>query len=149
MLERAEKVPRISPMRGAVGPAEGRARVDLATRCRLVAHHGMADMMANHVSARVPDEDDAFLIDPHGMMQGEITAASCFGLVAPARTPPAVVAEVNAGVVAVLCRPGIERLMVEQGADPVGDTPEQFADYLDSEIRRWSAIVRASGASVD
>jgi ribulose-5-phosphate 4-epimerase/fuculose-1-phosphate aldolase len=76
MLENAEKVLKISPMRDRVSPAEWKARVDLAACYRLVAHYGMADMMANHVSARVPDEDNAFLINPYGMMYEEITASS-------------------------------------------------------------------------
>ena len=39
--------------------------------------------------------------------------------------------------------------MVDQGADPMGNTPQEFAAYLDSEINRWAVIVRASGAMVD
>jgi len=55
---------------------EWQARVDLAACYRLVAHYGMADMMANHISSRVPGEDDAFLINAYGMMYEEITASS-------------------------------------------------------------------------
>jgi ribulose-5-phosphate 4-epimerase/fuculose-1-phosphate aldolase len=51
------------------------ARVDLAACYRLVELYGMADMMANHISVRVPDEEDAFLINPYGMMYEEITAS--------------------------------------------------------------------------
>jgi ribulose-5-phosphate 4-epimerase/fuculose-1-phosphate aldolase len=58
----------LQSMKGRVSAAEWQARVDLAACYRLVAHYGMADMMANHVSARVPDEDNAFLINAYGMM---------------------------------------------------------------------------------
>lgn len=54
--------------------AEWQARVDLAACYRLIEHYGMADMMANHISARVPGEE-AFLINPYGMMYEEITAS--------------------------------------------------------------------------
>lgn len=50
--------------------------MDLAACYRLIARYGMADMMANHISARVPGEDGAFLINAYGMMYEEITASS-------------------------------------------------------------------------
>jgi ribulose-5-phosphate 4-epimerase/fuculose-1-phosphate aldolase len=66
----------IESMRGRCTAAEWQARVDLAACYRLVAIYGMSDMMANHISARVPDEDGAFLINAYGMMYEEITASS-------------------------------------------------------------------------
>ena len=63
-------------MKNRVSAAEWKARVDLAACYRLVAHYGMSDMMANHVSAAVPDERNAFLINAYGMMYEEITASS-------------------------------------------------------------------------
>ncbi len=66
---------RIPSMRGRCSDAEWQARVDLAACYRLVELYGMADMMANHISVRVPDEDNAFLINPYGMMYEEITAS--------------------------------------------------------------------------
>ncbi|EHP39717.1 class II aldolase/adducin [Cupriavidus basilensis OR16] len=66
----------ISSMRDQCTDAEWQARVDLAACYRLVELYGMADMMANHISARVPGEDGAFLINAYGMMYEEITASS-------------------------------------------------------------------------
>ena len=66
----------IPSMRDHCSEAEWKARVDLAACYRLVEIYGMADMMANHISARVPGEDDAFLINAYGMMYEEITASS-------------------------------------------------------------------------
>ncbi len=54
--------------------AEWQARVDLAACYRLMAHYGMSDMIANHISLRVPDEEDAFLINAYGLLYEEITA---------------------------------------------------------------------------
>jgi len=65
----------IPSMRGQCSEAEWQARVDLAACYRLVELYGMADMMANHISVRVPDEENAFLINPYGMMYEEITAS--------------------------------------------------------------------------
>ncbi len=70
----------LQSMKGRCSPAEWQARVDLAACYRLVAHYGMADMMANHISARVPGEDNAFLINAYGMMYEEITASSLIKL---------------------------------------------------------------------
>jgi ribulose-5-phosphate 4-epimerase/fuculose-1-phosphate aldolase len=65
----------IPSMKGRCSEAEWQARVDLAACYRLVELYGMADMMANHISCRVPDEEGAFLINPYGMMYEEITAS--------------------------------------------------------------------------
>jgi ribulose-5-phosphate 4-epimerase/fuculose-1-phosphate aldolase len=66
----------IPSMRGQCSEAEWQARVDLAACYRLIEFYGMADMMANHISVRVPDEEGAFLINAYGMMYEEITASS-------------------------------------------------------------------------
>ncbi len=66
----------IGSMKPHCSPAEWQARIDLAACYRLVAHYGMADMMANHISSRVPGEPGAFLINAYGMMYEEITASS-------------------------------------------------------------------------
>ena len=67
---------KLESMQGRCTPAEWQARVDLAACYRLVAIYGMSDMMANHISSRVPGEDGAFLINAYGMMYEEITASS-------------------------------------------------------------------------
>ncbi|KOF52960.1 aldolase [Achromobacter sp. DMS1] len=67
---------RIPSMRPHCSPEEWEARVNLAACYRLVELYGMSDMMANHISARVPGEQNAFLINAYGMMYEEITASS-------------------------------------------------------------------------
>jgi ribulose-5-phosphate 4-epimerase/fuculose-1-phosphate aldolase len=66
----------IASMKGRCSAAEWQARVDLAACYRLVDLYGMSDMMANHISMRVPDEEGAFLINAYGLMYEEITASS-------------------------------------------------------------------------
>ena len=66
----------MNSMRSRCSEAEWDARIDLAACYRLVELYGMSDMMANHISARVPGEDNAFLINPYGMLYEEITASS-------------------------------------------------------------------------
>lgn len=62
--------------REAVSAEEWRARVDLAAAYRLVAMFGWDDLVFTHISARVPGEDGAFLINPYGLLFEEITASS-------------------------------------------------------------------------
>ena len=65
----------IASIQGQVSSEEWQARVDIAACYRLLAHYGMSDMMANHVTLRVPGEPDAFLTNPYGMMYEEMTAS--------------------------------------------------------------------------
>src|SRR5579862_1546237 len=64
-------------VREQVSADEWQKRVDLAACYRLLDLYGMSEMSANHVSTRVPGEDNAFLINPHGMLYDQMHA-SCF-----------------------------------------------------------------------
>ena len=68
--------PQPSSVRGQVSEPEWQARVDLAAAYRLVALYGWDDLIFTHISARVPESDHHFLINPYGMMFDEITASS-------------------------------------------------------------------------
>jgi ribulose-5-phosphate 4-epimerase/fuculose-1-phosphate aldolase len=63
-------------VREGCSDAEWRTRVDLAACYRLVDHFGWSDLLGTHISARVPGEEDAFLINPYGLLFDEITASS-------------------------------------------------------------------------
>jgi ribulose-5-phosphate 4-epimerase/fuculose-1-phosphate aldolase len=67
---------RIPSREKEVSAEEWRVRVDLAAAYRLVAHFRWDDLVFTHISARVPGEGHAFLINPYGMMFDEITASS-------------------------------------------------------------------------
>src|SRR5438132_12613846 len=64
-------------VREQVSREEWAKRIDLAAAYRLVRLYGMDEMIANHISTRVPGEDNAFLINPYGMLY-EKMHASCF-----------------------------------------------------------------------
>lgn len=59
-----------------ISEAEWQVRTELAAAYRLVAHFGWDDLIFTHLSARIPDTDHHFLINPYGMMFHEITASS-------------------------------------------------------------------------
>lgn len=63
-------------LKGLVSDAEWSIRVDLAACYRLVALYGWTDLVFTHISARVPDTDHEFLINPYGLMFDEITASN-------------------------------------------------------------------------
>jgi len=66
----------IASLRDKVSPDEWAVRVDLAACYRLVARYGWEDLVFTHITARVPDVEDQFLINPYGMFFDEITASS-------------------------------------------------------------------------
>ena len=76
-------------------------------------------------------------------------AGSWFGFFAPRGTPEAVTMQINKAVNEVLQMPTIEQQMVTQGADPVGGTPAQFAQFIQREHEKWRVIVRESGARAE
>ena len=96
-------------------------------------------------SAAVPDLPT---IEEAGQLKG-FEASSWFGLLAPAATPPEVVARIQVEVARALNTPAIKEKMLAQGAIPSGNTPAEFALLIDSEIRKWALVVKASGAKAD
>lgn len=71
------------------------------------------------------------------------------GVFAPAATPPAIIKRLNAEIVKILNTAEVREKLVALGAEPVGDTPEQFGAYVKAEVIKWSDVVRKSGAKVD
>jgi tripartite-type tricarboxylate transporter receptor subunit TctC len=79
----------------------------------------------------------------------EFEASSWFGLLGPAGLPREIVDKVHAETVRIVRLPAISEKLSQQGADPVGSTPEEFAEYMRAETRKWARIVRASGATAE
>jgi tripartite-type tricarboxylate transporter receptor subunit TctC len=76
-------------------------------------------------------------------------ATTWHGLVAPARTPREIIATLNRALVAALADPGVKMSLTDFGVDIIGGTPEELAAYIKSEIPKWTAIIKASGAKLD
>jgi tripartite-type tricarboxylate transporter receptor subunit TctC len=68
-----------------------------------------------------------------------------FGIVAPAKTPPAVVARLNAALVAELKEPSVVERIRALGAEPMPLTPAEFSAFIVREIDKWTKVVAASG----
>jgi tripartite-type tricarboxylate transporter receptor subunit TctC len=76
-------------------------------------------------------------------------AGSWYGLVGPAGMPKEVVSKIQSDIVRVLNNKDMREKFIAQGADPVGSTPEQFADYMRGELTKWAKIAKLSGATVE
>ena len=72
-----------------------------------------------------------------------------FGVLAPARTPPAIVSRLNAEFVKALHAPGVRDTMLRNGFNVVGNTPQEFATFIASERTQWAEAIRISGARVE
>jgi tripartite-type tricarboxylate transporter receptor subunit TctC len=76
-------------------------------------------------------------------------ASSWFGLFAPAGTPRAIIDKIQSDVAKALSNPEIRERFLAQGADPSGNTPEQFAGFIKAETDKWTRVVKFSNAKVD
>lgn len=76
-------------------------------------------------------------------------ASQWYGVLVPAGTPDTIVSVLNAEFVRVMQVPELRTRLLREGSIPLGSTPQQFADYLRSEIPKWAQVVRYSGARVD
>jgi tripartite-type tricarboxylate transporter receptor subunit TctC len=76
-------------------------------------------------------------------------ASTWHGLVAPAGTPPQVIVALHDAAVKALHDPTVASSLSKLGVDIIGDTPQEFAAYIKAEIPKWTAIVKASGATMD
>lgn len=77
------------------------------------------------------------------------TAVGWFGLLAPVATPKAVVEKLSADANHVLVDPVVRGRMVALGADPSGNTPEEFARFIREDQAKWGKLMREAGIKVD
>jgi len=76
-------------------------------------------------------------------------AAAWFGLVAPAGTPKDIIDKLSAETAKVLKMPDVREKLAAQGAEAVGNSPEEFGAFIKSEIAKWAKVVRESGAKAE
>ena len=76
-------------------------------------------------------------------------ASSWFGLMAPAGTPPEVVARLQQETAKALSSPALKERLLAQGAIPGGMASADFVAFIAAESKKWAAVVKASGAKVD
>ena len=69
-------------------------------------------------------------------------ATTWYGIAVPAGTPMAIVARLHGDIVKVLAMSEVRLMLTAQGAEPVGNTPAEFADYIAAELKRYTKIIK-------
>jgi tripartite-type tricarboxylate transporter receptor subunit TctC len=127
----------------------GHVQMMFATAASVVPHirSGKVRALAVTPIRRTAVFPDLPTIDELGLKGFDAT--TWHGLVAPAKTPPDVIAKLHRATVEALKDPAVRKSLTGLGVDIVGNTPEEFAAYIKAEIPKWTAIVKASGAKLD
>jgi tripartite-type tricarboxylate transporter receptor subunit TctC len=126
----------------------GNDQMMFATAASVVGHikSGQVRALAVTTRKRTAILPDLPTMDEAGLPGFE--ASTWHGLVAPAGTPDDVIKTLNEAAVKALHDPEVQSSLGKLGVDIVADTPQEFAAYIKSEIPKWTAIVKASGASM-
>lgn len=75
----------------------------------------------------------------------ELRIENWYGMIAPAGTPPAIVAALNRVAITALGDPGVKQKLADQGLSAVGDTPEHFREFIASEAAKWAKVIKDAG----
>src|SRR5689334_11794098 len=127
----------------------GHVQMMFATASSVVSHIREGKVRALGVATlkRTAVLPDIPTIDELGIKNFDAT--TWHGLVAPAHPPNEVIVTLNRALAAALDDPDVKTSLAALGVDVVGGTPEEFAAYIKSEIPKWAAIIKASGAKLD
>ena len=79
----------------------------------------------------------------------DVQAENWYGMVAPAGTPAPVVAKLNEIATEAMRDPAVKEKLAVQGAELIGDSPEHFHAFLESEIARWAKLIKDAGVAVE
>jgi tripartite-type tricarboxylate transporter receptor subunit TctC len=127
----------------------GHVDMMFATAASVVPHirDGTVRALAVTTPARTAVLPDIPTVDELGLKGFDAT--TWHGLVAPARTPREIIDVLHRASAATLADAAVRKSLGDLGVDIIGGTPEDFAAYIRSEIPKWTAIVKASGARLD
>ena len=105
-------------------------------------------VLAVATAARHPDFPGVPTMAELGFTGFEATAP-WVGMLAPAGTPPAIVAKLGAEMRKSLAKPETQLRMKQNGAITVADTPAEYAAFLRKDYERWAAVIKASGVKAE
>jgi tripartite-type tricarboxylate transporter receptor subunit TctC len=75
----------------------------------------------------------------------DLLAENWYGMVAPAMTPPAIIAALNKIATEAMRDPAVKEKLAVQGCELVGDSPEHFRDFIAAESRKWADVIKDAG----
>lgn len=141
------------PYKGA-GPAlndllAGNVTMGFMTSLGLVPHVQAGKLRALAVASpkRIPELPDVPTMAEAGLPDFHVLSWN--GLAAPAGTPKPIIDKLNREVNKILGLPEVRKQLQSLGGDPIGGTPEEFARFVDKEIRQWGAVVKSANFSLD
>jgi tripartite-type tricarboxylate transporter receptor subunit TctC len=127
----------------------GQTQMMFATAASVVGHikGGLVRPLAVTTLTRIAALPDIPTMDELGLKGFDAT--TWHGFVAPAGTPKDVVDKLSGAIITALKDPAVRKSLEDLGVDIVGNSPAEFAAYIKTEIPKWTAVVKASGAHVD
>ncbi len=111
------------------------------------ARAGKLRSLAVTGARRSPTAPNIPTVAESGIPGFEVT--SWYGVIAPAKTPGAIVERLHGEIVRALDSPGLRNSLSSQGADPVGNTPEQYTAFVQNETAKWAKVIPAAGIKSD
>jgi tripartite-type tricarboxylate transporter receptor subunit TctC len=79
----------------------------------------------------------------------DLLAENWYGMVAPAGTPPEIVAALNRIAAEAMREPAVKEKLASQGAELIGDTPEHFRGFIDAETEKWAKVIKDAGVPTE
>jgi tripartite-type tricarboxylate transporter receptor subunit TctC len=108
---------------------------------------GKLKILAVGSSQRMPAVPEVPTVAELGYKNFEST--QWFGLLVPAKTPDPVIARLNKEALKALASPAVQRRLTEDSSTPAGAGPKEFARFIESEQKRWGAVVRSANLTAD
>jgi tripartite-type tricarboxylate transporter receptor subunit TctC len=108
---------------------------------------GKVRALAVTTAKRWPSAPDVPTLAEAGVPGYESSA--WFGMSAPSTTPKAITELLQRHITAILRQSEMEKLFLEQGVEPVGNTPEEFARFISLELQKWGKMVANTGVKLD
>jgi tripartite-type tricarboxylate transporter receptor subunit TctC len=110
------------------------------------AKAGSVTMLAVSLAKRSPFLPDLPTLKESGI---DVEADTWMGLIAPSKTPPALIARINKDVVEAIRSPVIREKLAAQYMEPVGNSPEEFRAVIDAEVSRWAPVIKAADVKLN
>ena len=111
------------------------------------ARDGKLRAIATTGAKRTPVAPDIPTVAEAGVPGYEVS--TFYGVSAPAKTPRPIIDRLHAELVRVLNAPDVRERLQGLGADPVGNTPEQYTAFMQNEIAKWGKVIKAAGIKGD
>ena len=123
----------------------GQAHMTVGSIVQSIPHirSGKLKPIATGGSARAATLPDLPTIAEAGVPGYEVVGWN--GILAPANTPRPIIDKLNTAILAALKTPEMEKLLSEQGIEPAGNSPEEFAQLLHADIEKWIRVTREAG----